>query len=84
MFAFNMTAAIAEEFYRRVEKLNAITEEQRVNILIQMTEEGLIKEVLQADISKAQFAELLSEDYKVLDMTDKAEPGPDSLGTAGN
>lgn len=91
MFAFEMTPEVAEEFYRRALAFNAITEEQRTNILFEMVKEGLIKGFIETDCTKDQFVKLMQQHFNVIDKRgDIDEPSKESetdggqIGTAGN
>lgn len=89
MFAFEMTVEVAQEFYRRATALGAITEEQKTHLLLQMVEEGLIKNVLQTDATKEQFKEALGKHFNLIGDTDEkpdteSETDSGQIGTNGN
>ncbi len=69
MLSFHMTADTAYEFYRRAKEHNAQTEDDRVNILLDMVAEGLINGVAETSRTKEEYIADLSKEFKVLDLT---------------
>ena len=91
MFGFEMSVETAQEFYRRARELGAITDEQRIHLLLEMVKEGSITRVFTGDMTEDQFAETLGEHFKVMDLREKSDDGETKsdvdggeAGTAGN
>lgn len=70
LYAFTMDIAGAEEFYRRCQQYEAITEDDRNAILAQMAHEGLIKGVTVTKRSREEYIHDLERHFKTLDATE--------------
>lgn len=68
MLAFSMTPETAMEFYRRAAEQGAKTEAERVMILCQMAEEGLMTRVVHTDRTKDQYVADLAKNFDILDL----------------
>lgn len=91
MFAFEMNEELLEEFYRRAKALGAQTEEQKTHILLQMVQEGLIKNALSTNATKEEFVKAVSKHFNVTNIgetTDESKTKGDAdsgqAGTLGN
>lgn len=91
MTAFEMTAEAAVEYYRRRAELGALTEEQCVQILLQMAAEGLINSIETSDETTAEYVDRISKEQTILDLrenkdakTTETEGDSGQAGTAGN
>lgn len=73
MFAFMMTPAVAEEFFRRAAERKADTEEARLLILAEMTKEGLMQGVVQTDRTEDQYVADLQKNFGVLDLRNQVD-----------
>lgn len=71
MLAFEMTAEIAEEFFKRVAEQKAETELERTAILVQMAKEGLMNRISYSDRTKQQYVEDISKEFRVLEIKDE-------------
>lgn len=84
MLSFEMTLATAVEFYERKKALGAVTEEECLAILLEMTHEGLIERITQTERTKEQYVADLQKNYDVLDLTEKPnEPKTESEADSG-
>jgi len=63
MILWNMDVDTAIEFYKRCMERNAETEEERVEILTELAEEGRINCVSQTNRTPEQVAEDMSKNY---------------------
>lgn len=68
LYAFSMSIETAQEFYRRVQQYEALTEEDRNAILIQMVQEGLITDLTVTERSKEQYISDLAKNFRVLEL----------------
>lgn len=84
MFVFELSAESAEEFYRRAKELNAVTEEQRTHILLDMVRDGLIVAAFQTDATHAEIVEVLQQHYEIIRVKGSDVDVPEGPGTAGN
>lgn len=73
MFVFQMTSAIAEEFWKRVIERKAETEKERAAILLEMAEAGLLLSVSETNRTKDEYVNDLRKEFEVLDMTKEEE-----------
>lgn len=74
-----MTAESAEEFWKRSLEREAVTEKEKLDILAEMKEEGLLIHTGVTDMSQADFTEKLSQIANVHFLRrPKRKPGLDN------
>lgn len=72
MMAFMLYGAALEEFFKRCDAREAVTEKERTEILIEMAKEGWIASVTQTNRTKEQYVEDLKKNYgKILECKPK-------------
>lgn len=64
--AWTMTAGTAMEFFRRCHERKANTEQERVKILIELSQEGQMKSVVATSKTKEEYIKDKSRHFKVL------------------
>ncbi len=75
LFAFTMDIETAMLFYQRADAAGAKTEEERSKLLMQMVEEGLIKNVVATQRTEEQYLADLQKNFNVLDVNKLDEEG---------
>lgn len=68
LFAFTLDSESLDEFFRRVDEYKAESKEDKDAILIQMVQEGIIKDVTVTERSKEQYVKDLSKNFKILQV----------------
>lgn len=61
------------EFYRRAKEIGAETEEDRLQLLLAMADEGKLVRVSQTNRTKAKYIEDISKNFNVWDLTQREE-----------
>lgn len=68
MLVFTMTTEVLIEFYERCKIKKAITEADKVNVLLGMASEGLLDGVAQTSRTKEQYRKDLEKEFNVVDV----------------
>ncbi len=71
--AWTMTAEIAMEFFKRCQERGAKTEPERVKILVELAEEGLLNNVVVTSKSRDEYVKGLAKHFKVIKVEKKDE-----------
>lgn len=71
---FNLTADAAIEFYQRCILENLNTEQERIDLLLEMAHEGKIVAISQTGRTKEQYIKDMTKEYVVWDLTSGTPP----------
>jgi hypothetical protein len=66
--AWTMTADIAMEFFKRCQEREAKTEQERVEILVELAEEGKMSNVVVTKKSKDEYVKDKARHFNVLEI----------------
>lgn len=71
MFAFTLTTDQAEMFFELCQELNAVTEQERYEVLQAMAQCGQVTTVVQTPKTKEDYIKHLAKNFKVLQIKEK-------------
>lgn len=71
--AWTMTADIAMEFFQRCQDRGAVTEPERVKILMELAEEGKMTNVTATNKTKDEYIKDKAKHFKILKVGKKDE-----------
>ena len=71
MLSFSMDIETALEFWERVTKRKAETEEARTRILLELMAEGKMNTVIQTNRTKEEYIEDLKKNFNILEVKDE-------------
>lgn len=71
--AWTMTADTAMEFFKRCQERNAVTEEERVAILVELSKEGQMTSVTVTNKTREKYIEDKAKHFKILRVRKKDE-----------
>lgn len=64
--AWTMTADVAMEFFKRCHERGAVTEKDRVKILVELAQEGQMKSVVASKKTKEEFLKDKARHFRIL------------------
>lgn len=73
---FTLSLEALQEFYARCLLFRAETEKERIDVLVEMAQEGWVDAVSQTGRTKEQYINDMSKEFQILDLTEAPYDGP--------